>query len=197
MTLSVKFWSKQVNLKIITIFDKQPVKSKICSPSYISCTPFQCHFLTSDSYNWLPENDQIILNKSGSLGNRLRIAFQLAKQFCVLVFPKFDFDRLGLISQSEVWHFWQYHYNQAWPSQLLPLVIHFVHCLTWGEPYHHLQNFVACHSISVWTGIDTKIPFSTLPKTHLLCARLFSTSAYWKCLAFLKLQLVVKIPLTS
>ena len=74
---------------------------------------------------------------------------------------------------TEVWHFWQYHYNQAWPPQLFPLAIHFVHCLISREPHHQLQNFVACRSISVWTGVDTKIPFFTLPKTHLLCPGLF------------------------
>ena len=105
MTLLVKLWSKQVDLKIITIFDKQLLKLKTSSPWYISYTPFQCHFLTSGSYTWLPQDDKIILNQAPSFGNRLRLAFQLAKQFCVLVFPKFDFDRIGLISQSEVWHF--------------------------------------------------------------------------------------------
>ena len=197
MTLFVKLWSKQVNLKIITIFDKQLLKFKTSSPSYISCTPFQCPFLTSGIYNYLPQDHKIILNQAPSSGNRLRLAFQLAKQFCVLVFPKFDFYRLGLISQSEVWHFWRYHYNQAWPPQLLPLAIHFVYCLVSKKPRHELKNFVACYFISVWTGVGTKIPFSILPKTHLLCASLFPTSTYWKCLTSQKLQVVVKLPLTS
>ena len=52
--------------------------------------------------NWLPQDDKIILSLAPLLVNRLRLAYQLAKQFCVLVFPKFDFDRLGLISQSGV-----------------------------------------------------------------------------------------------
>ena len=56
-----------------------------------------------------------------------------------------------------------------------------------NKPHHQLENFVACHSISVWTVVDTKIPFSTLLKTQLLCA-LCSTSIYWRCLA-------VKFPL--
>ena len=172
---------------MIAIFDKQLLKSKTGSPSYVSCTPFQCPFLTSGIYNWLPKGDKIILNQAPLLENRLRLVFQLAKRFCVLVFPKFDFDRLGLISISKVWHFWQHQYNQAWPHQLLPLAIYFVHCLVSIEPHHRLENFVACHSISVWTGRDTKIPFSTLPKTHLLCAGFFSTSVYWKFLAVQKL----------
>ena len=197
MTFFVKLWSKQVNLKIITVFDKQLFKSKTSSPSYFHAFHFSAPFWLLTATAGSPQDDKMILNQAPSSGNWLRLPFQLAKQFCVLVFPKFDFNRLGLISESEVWHFWQYHYNQAWPPQLLPLAVHFVHCLTAREPHHQLENFVACLSTSVWTGVDKKIPFCTLPKTHFWCAGLFSTSAYWKCLASQKLQLVVKLPLTS
>ena len=60
--------------------------------------PISVPCFTSGIYNWLHQDGKIILNQVPSLGNRLRLAFQLAKRFCVLVFPKFDFDCLSLIS---------------------------------------------------------------------------------------------------
>ena len=104
MTLFVKLYQNKWIKNNYNIW-QTILKFKTSSPSYISSTLFQCSFLTSGIYIWLLQDDKIIVLQVPLFGNRLRLALQPANRFCVLVFPKFDFHHLGLISQSEVWHF--------------------------------------------------------------------------------------------
>ena len=111
------------------------------------------------------------------------------RSFENLILISLDFGkRDDLSSQFKVWHFWIYHWSQTWHIQLLQLDIDWAHCLVLREPHHQLQNFVAFHSIFILTGVDTKILFSILSKTHWLCVGVFSIFIYWKKTGLSKTQ---------
>ena len=98
MTLFVKLWSKQVNLKIITIFDKQLLKFKTSSPSYISCTPFQCPFLT---FGICKIHEMLFLRQSQQNQGSL-LLLNVSKTF---VFRREHILWTHLLQQSQKMHF--------------------------------------------------------------------------------------------
>ena len=150
-------------------------------------------FLISGIYKWLPQDNKsswIKLFRQGIL------SFRLVKRFCVLVFSKYDFDCLDLISQYEVWHM-TVLLESGTTSSVIAISHSFLSLFCFKRTILPTSKFFACHSISEWTRVDTKIIFSILSKTCLLCAGLFSTSVYWKCLVFQQLEVVVKLPFTS
>ena len=134
------------------------------------------------------------MNQAPFVWNQPTFLLRLEKRFFYRSFENLILISLDLgkgddlSSQFKVWQFWIYHWSQTWHIQLLQLDIDLAHCLVLREPRHQLQNFVACHSIFILTGADTKVLFSILPKTHWLCAGVFSFFIYWKKTGLSKTQ---------